>query len=511
MKITSMTAAVLAFLAGSNGLAAEPAGRVLAVAGSATIERAGQQIPLRVGAVVENGDTLGVGDKSTLQVRFTDESVVALRANSQFKIENYKYDKNAESDRSLMGLLKGGMRTITGLIGKANNKNYLVQTATATIGIRGTHFSVVSCNNDCTRPDGTQEANGTFGSVTDGRITVSNAAGAKEFGQQDSFYVPTANSVPVQLLAPPAILSDKGAASRGRSTAAAAAQDGEASSGSGSSSGARISTSPQLVEQSAPKIGLIGRLTNLAASDNPNTRSSTASGNGDVTTVAFQGFLTSTGNGETRLAGERVAISRSVPDDADLKNAFIFNAQSTAMAVGRFRTVNSNAAASAYWYFVPPTESFGFGTHRAFGDAPISAQPTSGIAQYNYIGGTTPTDNYGRAGTFSATNASLVANFGKQTISTQTSMGMSFAANTAMPTSTVYSIPAQTFSMNSGVQTLTGVTCAGCTGTSSGSIVSQFLGTERQGLATAITVKNTQLSTVNTPNAGGNVAVFAKQ
>ena len=519
MKITSIATAVLALGAGTNAWAADPAGRVLAVAGNATIERAGQQIPLQVGAMVENGDTLGVGDKSTLQVRFTDESVVALRANSQFKIENYKYEKNAESDRSLMGLIKGGMRTITGLIGKANNKNYAVQTATATIGIRGTHFSVVSCNNDCTRPDGTPEANGTFGSVTDGRITVSNASGAREFGQQDSFHVPTANSAPVQLLAPPAILSDKGAASRGRSTAAVPAQDGDASSGSGRSSGARVSTSPQLVEQSAPKIGLVGRLTTVSANDNPNTLSSASVASifsGDVTAAEFQGFLLPGGFSQTRLTAERIAISKPASEDSDLLNAFIFNARTGAAAISRFRVVNYNAAADAYWYYVPPIQAYGIGTHRAFGDAPTVAMPTAGIATYNYVGATVPTDNYGRTGSMTSTN--LTMNFGNQKVTSQSVMSISFAANAAMPVSSTYAIPIQNWSMAPGLQNLTGVTIAcspsTCPGATAGFVNGRFTGAAGQGYVLGTQVSNTQLSTLLpglSANTGGNVSVYAKQ
>ncbi len=513
MRITSIAAAILALSAGTNSWAAEPAGRVLAVAGNATIERAGRQIALQAGAMVENGDTLGVGDKSSLQVRFTDESVVALRANSQFRIENYKYEKNAVSDRSLMGLLKGGMRTITGLIGKANNKNYAVQTATATIGIRGTHFSVVSCNNDCTRPDGTPEANGTFGSVTDGRITVSNAAGAREFGQQDSFHVPSVNSAPIQLLAPPAILSDKGAASRGRSTAAAPAQDGEASTGSGRSSGARVSTSPQLVEQGAPKIGLVVRLANLSSIDNPNTLFATA-GNSDVTVAEFQGFMFPGGASQTRLNAERVAISKPASDDSDLLNAFVFNARSGAAAISRFRVVNYNAAADAYWYYVAPTQAFGLGTHRAFGDAPTVAMPTAGIAQYNFVGGTTPTDNYGRAGSFSASN--LTMNFGSQQVTSQSAMSINFGSNAAMAVSSTYSIPAQSWSMTPGMQGLTGVTIAcapSCTGgTTSASVNGRFTGAAGQGYLLGTQVSNTQLGAPGvSANTGGNVSVYAKQ
>lgn len=509
MKITAVAAAVLAL---STYTAAQtvPAGKVLAVAGSATLERAGKQLPLQVGAAVESGDTLAVGDKSTLQVRFTDESVVALRANSQFKIENYKFDKNADSDRSLMGLLKGGMRTITGLIGKANNKNYQVQTATATIGIRGTHFSVVSCNNDCIRPDGTPEANGTFGSVTDGRITVSNNAGFKEFGQQDTFHVPTANTLPVQLLAPPAILSDKGAASRGRSTAAAAAGDSEAKSDSGRSGGTRISTSPQLTEQRVPRIELIARIANISVNDRPSLSANTT---GEITTIEFQGFRQPNGMGDTKLKSEKFVISKQVPDDTDLANAYIFNAQSAAAAISRFRPVSNSTAAGAYWYFVPPTQANGLGAHRAFGDAPTVAMPTSGLAQYNYVGGTVPTDNYGRAGTFSGSN--LAMNFGNQKVTNLSPMSTSFAANAAMNVASTYTIPVQNWSMAPGTQVLTGVTIAcspSCPGSTGAVVNGTFTGASGQGYLLGTQVFNSQLKTAfPSANSGGNVSVYAKQ
>ena len=509
MKTTAIATAVL--MLGAQALAQNvPAGKVLAVAGSASLERAGQQLALQVGSAVESGDILAVGDKSTLQVRFTDESVVALRANSQFKIENYTFSKNADSDRSLMGLLKGGMRTITGLIGKANNKNYQVQTATATIGIRGTHFTVVSCNNDCSRPDGTPEANGTFGSVTDGRITVSNASGSKEFGQQDTFYVSTANTAPVQLLAPPAILSDKGAASRGRSTAAAAAGDGEASSNSERSSGTRISTSPQLTEQRAPRIELIARLANISANDRASAASSFS---GEITTTEFQGFRQPNGVGDTRLNSERLLISRPISDDSDLANANIFNAQSAAAAISRFRPVSSSAAAGAYWYYVPPSGANGLGTHRAFGDAPTVPMPTSGLALYSYVGGTVPTDNYGRAGTFSGSN--LVMNFGNQKVTNISPMSTSFAANAAMNVASTYTIPSQNWSMAPGTQVLSGVTIAcvpTCPGNTAAAVSGTFTGAAGQGYLLGTQLLNSQLK-IATPsaNAGGNVSVYAKQ
>lgn len=510
MKTTTIAAAVLTLGSVANAWAV-PAGKVLVVAGNATLERGGQQLPLLAGVQVESGDTLAVGDKSTLQVRFTDESVVALRANSQFKIENYKFDKNAESDRSLMGLLKGGMRTITGLIGKANNKNYAVQTATATIGIRGTHFTVVSCNNDCTRPDGTPEANGTFGNVTDGRITVSNASGVKEFAQQDSFHVPTANSAPVQLLVPPAILSDKGAANRGRSTAAASAQDGNANSGTSRSAGARVSTSPQLVAQSAPRIGLNVPLTSIASADQPGVVFGSLGGSNKITVMEFRGsafFMTD----NTEVNARNYGLLELRNEVQELSNAFFVNAQTLAARLQAIRPVGGSAAAQAYWMYEAPSSTLtgAVGSHHIWGDTPNITLPGAGMAQYNYAGGTAPTDNYGRTGTFTGANLSM--DFTNQSIKSLGAMSMAFGTNAQQTIATTYTIPNNTtWAMGGGTSTLTGVTCTGCSATPTGSINGRFVGNLLEGYAAAIKVGTSDVLGANKVNSAGNVAAFAKQ
>lgn len=524
MKITAVTAALLVLATGTDAWA-ESAGRVLAVAGSATIERAGQLQPLQVGATVESGDTLAVGDKSTLQVRFTDESVVALRANSQFKIENYKFDKNADSDRSLMGLLKGGMRTITGLIGKANNKNYGVQTATATIGIRGTHFTVVSCNNDCTRADGTPERNGTFGGVTDGRISVTNTSGSQEFGQQDSFYVASASVLPQRLLAPPAILNDRGAAARGRTTPSDAAttstQDGNASSGTSRSSGSQVSTSPQLTVQKSPTINLISPLTRVSANDQPGLLGS-SSGTTDasgvfitrrITALEFRGNALAGGSDFTEVNNQNLTLAEDRLKATEVTGAFFVNAQTLAAAFQATRPVNSSAAAGAYWTYDAPLNPLGndVGVHRIFGDTPIISLPTSGLAQYNYVGGTAPTDNYGRTGSFTGSN--LLMNFGTQQVKSLSAMTMAFGSNALQPLATTYTIAANsTWSIGGTANSLTTVTCAGCVNSAStGAISGRFVGDNAQGYAAAIKVYNPQLSVTSKANAAGNVAAFARQ
>ena len=524
MKITTIAAAAMALCAGSQ-VFAESAGRVLALAGSATIERAGQQLSLKPGALVESGDVLSVGDASTLQVRFTDESVVALRSNSQFKIENYQFNKNAETDRSLLGLLKGGMRTITGLIGKSNQKNYSVQTATATIGIRGTHFSVVSCNNDCTRPDGSRELNGTFGAVTDGRIKVSNASGDREFAQQDYFHVPSANAPPVQLLVPPAILSDRSApASRARSTAANVESGGgsAASAESNNNSGANTSTSPQLVVLAAPSIQMPAPLTRFATADQPALAGSSQSSgrisvvevNSDFSTLCTSPCIRTASRDytlqELKLDINDISIPKLFTDAASLAAELRAAAPSS---TNRFTLVGSSTAAAAYWgYGTPsPGSTSLLGSHVAFGDAPIVALPGSGTAQYNYVGGTAPTDNFGRVGSFSG-GSGLLMDFSARQIKPLADVTLSFGTNAQQATPTVYLLPSSaSFSMNPGPQVWAGATCtSGCVGATTGMVNGRFVGASAQGFTSAVTVTNTQLNT-SKPNVAGVVAVFARQ
>ena len=105
------------------------------------------------------------------------------------------------------------------------------------------------------------------------------------------------------------------------------------------------------------------------------------------------------GVSSTSQTTNKFSITDAVSGEPELANAVVGDSASAAAAIGRFRTVSSSAAA-AYWYYAAPTTSFDLGTHRAFGDAPSGAAPTAGIAQYNYVGGTTPTDNYGRPSVF---------------------------------------------------------------------------------------------------------------
>mgnify|MGYP001107625600 CR=1 FL=1 len=124
--------------------AGEVVGTVINLSGPLIAKRAdGVAKVLSQKSSVEQGDTL-ISEKNTYaRIKFIDNSEITLRPNSQFKIENFTYDEaKQENDNAIFTLIKGGLRAVTGLIGKRSRDRFGLSTPTATIGIRGTIFVV---------------------------------------------------------------------------------------------------------------------------------------------------------------------------------------------------------------------------------------------------------------------------------------------------------------------------------------------------------------------------------
>jgi hypothetical protein len=189
------------------GLAMAQAGRFLLAVGEVFVVRGAAETRAGIGTAVEAGDTIRVGPNSNAQVRFSDESIVGLRSGTVLRLDEYFFAGQADGrERSVFSLIKGGFRTVTGVIGRLQNRDrYAIRSPTSTIGIRGTHYTIVHCDNDCA--PGVQ--NGTYGGVSDGRIGVVNQAADREFAANEFFYVADANSAPQSLIAPPSFLYDR--------------------------------------------------------------------------------------------------------------------------------------------------------------------------------------------------------------------------------------------------------------------------------------------------------------
>ena len=110
---------------------------------------------LAVKSTVEQGDTVVTERDTFARLKFEDQSEVVLRPGSQLKVERFSYNAaKPEADGLGLNLLKGGMRAVSGLIGKRSKEAVAYTTPTATIGIRGTHFGALLCQRECS--DGAQ-------------------------------------------------------------------------------------------------------------------------------------------------------------------------------------------------------------------------------------------------------------------------------------------------------------------------------------------------------------------
>jgi hypothetical protein len=193
-----LTLALLVFLAPiSPAWGAEPAGTVTHLSGPLMAKKAdGSVRALYINSAVEEGDVLITEKRTYARLKMRDNSDITLRPNAHFKIEQFAFDKDRPGeDRSFYNLTKGGMRTVTGLIGKRGNMDgYRLSTPTAVAGIRGTGFGATFCNQDCgSLPDGL------YIEVFEGAIIVYNKAGSQIYTVGQYGYVSGPDSAPVLL------------------------------------------------------------------------------------------------------------------------------------------------------------------------------------------------------------------------------------------------------------------------------------------------------------------------
>lgn len=147
------------------------------------------------------GDTLATAENSYARVKFTEGGEVTLRPNTQFEVREYSYQPDKpEGDNIVLGLAKGGLRAITGLIAKRNQAKVQLHTISGTIGVRGTVLGALQCNNDCGNirtAAGTVPENGLHVDVGEGAISVTNNTGTQLYTAGQFGHIRDFDTVPV--------------------------------------------------------------------------------------------------------------------------------------------------------------------------------------------------------------------------------------------------------------------------------------------------------------------------
>ncbi|MFZ5775843.1 MAG: FecR family protein [Thermodesulfobacteriota bacterium] len=208
LSITLLALCLSLTLAGipATAQAADPAGKVDAVAGEVTVAGADGSIrTLAKDAPVFAGDIISTGPNSRVRLVFSDQGVIFLRPSSRFVIDSYKHTGDKQQDESKFSLVKGGFRSVTGAIGQANKENVKIETPVATIGIRGTDHEGRFCAGDCldlTNIGVSAPADGLYTATNVGQTMV----GTQQFNAgQYGFTSPA--GVTVRLPEPPPILT----------------------------------------------------------------------------------------------------------------------------------------------------------------------------------------------------------------------------------------------------------------------------------------------------------------
>ncbi len=198
MNIIRILSVVLITLSGALTSAealAQAAARILFASGNVSITAAnGTTRSAQRNGDLNSGDAITTGANSWAQLRFSDGALTSLQPDSNFRIDDYRYQGSADgSERGFFSLLKGAMRTVTGAIGRGNQRNnYRVETPTATIGIRGTKYLA-------------SLANGLTVSVGNGRVALMNDAGELVLGPGQTGFVRDRRTLPGVVIRKPTV------------------------------------------------------------------------------------------------------------------------------------------------------------------------------------------------------------------------------------------------------------------------------------------------------------------
>ena len=135
--------ALLAFLMMSQqSLAAVDAGSIGSIKGSGVLERGNEVITGDTGVTVQMQDT-AVTARGRMRIDFMDETRVDLTEHARLTIDEFVYDPANDVGSLSIKAGLGGVRYASGQIAKRYRQNVKIKTPSATIGVRGTDFSMV--------------------------------------------------------------------------------------------------------------------------------------------------------------------------------------------------------------------------------------------------------------------------------------------------------------------------------------------------------------------------------
>jgi hypothetical protein len=141
-RIVVLALVVLVAALGGAPAGAQEAGHIKVAKGAVQVERAGQQVPATVGAVVQAGDVVVTGPDGSVGITFLDNSLLSAGPNSVLAIDRFAFDSTTHQGSFESSLRKGTLAVVSGKLAKQSPDAMKVKTPAAVLGVRGTEFLV---------------------------------------------------------------------------------------------------------------------------------------------------------------------------------------------------------------------------------------------------------------------------------------------------------------------------------------------------------------------------------
>lgn len=140
------------------------------VGATPTASGASKERKLRVGDAVYVGENIRSSQQGEVVLKTEDAGVVAVRPKTEFVATRFAAE-DRPTDGLAVRLAAGSLRLISGWAGKTNPAGNTVETATATVGIRGTDHETVVLTPELAQATANKE--GTYNKVNRGGTTLS--------------------------------------------------------------------------------------------------------------------------------------------------------------------------------------------------------------------------------------------------------------------------------------------------------------------------------------------------
>lgn len=121
---------------------ARAAGFVKVLTGAATIVRAGQALPVKLGDAIHQADTLRTGPDGQLGVTLRDETRVSLGPNTEVTLATFAFSPGERQLGLVLRVLTGIVGYISGRLAALAPEAIRIETPSSIIGVRGTHLLI---------------------------------------------------------------------------------------------------------------------------------------------------------------------------------------------------------------------------------------------------------------------------------------------------------------------------------------------------------------------------------